>query len=33
MLVEHFAFEVAAHAYHLLHDSKIQGRAVIRPND
>jgi propanol-preferring alcohol dehydrogenase len=33
MLVEHFALEDAAYAYHLLHDGKIQGRAVITPND
>ena len=32
MLVEHFALDDAAHAYHLLHDGKIQGRAVITPN-
>jgi propanol-preferring alcohol dehydrogenase len=32
MLVEHFALGDAAHAYHLLHDGKIQGRAVITPN-
>jgi propanol-preferring alcohol dehydrogenase len=32
MLVEHFSLEDAAHAYHLLHDGKIQGRAVITPN-
>lgn len=33
MLVEHFTLDDAAHAYHLLHDGKIQGRAVITPND
>jgi propanol-preferring alcohol dehydrogenase len=33
MLVEHFALDDAAHAYRLLHDGKIQGRAVITPND
>ena len=33
MLVEHFALEDAAHAYHLLHDGKIPGRAVITPNN
>ena len=33
MLVEHFPLEEAAHAYHLLHDGKISGRAVITPND
>jgi propanol-preferring alcohol dehydrogenase len=33
MLVEHFSLEDAAHAYHLLHDGKIQGRAVITPNN
>jgi D-arabinose 1-dehydrogenase-like Zn-dependent alcohol dehydrogenase len=33
MLVEHFALDDAAHAYHLLHDGKIQGRAVITPSD
>jgi propanol-preferring alcohol dehydrogenase len=33
MLVEHFALDDAAHAYHLLHEGKIQGRAVITPND
>jgi propanol-preferring alcohol dehydrogenase len=32
MLVEHFPLEQAAKAYHLLHDGKIQGRAVIVPN-
>ena len=32
MLVEHFTLDDAAHAYHLLHDGKIQGRAVITPN-
>jgi propanol-preferring alcohol dehydrogenase len=33
MLVEHFPLERASDAYHLLHDGKIQGRAVITPND
>jgi propanol-preferring alcohol dehydrogenase len=33
MLVEHFSLADAAHAYDLLHDGKIQGRAVITPND
>ncbi len=32
MLVEHFPLEQADKAYHLLHDGKIQGRAVITPN-
>jgi propanol-preferring alcohol dehydrogenase len=32
MLVEHFPLERASEAYHLLHDGKIQGRAVIVPN-
>jgi propanol-preferring alcohol dehydrogenase len=32
MLVEHFPLERAEEAYHLLHDGKIQGRAVITPN-
>jgi propanol-preferring alcohol dehydrogenase len=32
MLVEHFPLEKAAEAYHLLHDGKIQGRAVMLPN-
>ena len=32
MLVEHFPLERAGEAYHLLHDGKIQGRAVITPN-
>ena len=31
MLVEHFPLEQASEAYHLLHDGKIQGRAVITP--
>jgi propanol-preferring alcohol dehydrogenase len=31
MLVEHFPLELASEAYHLLHDGKIQGRAVITP--
>jgi propanol-preferring alcohol dehydrogenase len=33
MLVEHFPLERAGEAYHLLHDGKIQGRAVIVPNE
>ncbi|MGA7242766.1 MAG: NAD(P)-dependent alcohol dehydrogenase [Terracidiphilus sp.] len=33
MVVEHFPLERASDAYHLLHDGKIQGRAVITPND
>ena len=33
MLVEHFPLERASEAYQLLHDGKIQGRAVITPND
>jgi propanol-preferring alcohol dehydrogenase len=32
MLVEHFPLERAGEAYRLLHDGKIQGRAVITPN-
>lgn len=32
MLVEHFPLERASEAYHLLHDGKIQGRAVMVPN-
>jgi propanol-preferring alcohol dehydrogenase len=32
MLVEQFPLERASEAYHLLHDGKIQGRAVILPN-
>jgi propanol-preferring alcohol dehydrogenase len=32
MLVEYFPLERAAEAYHLLHDGKIAGRAVITPN-
>ena len=32
MLVEQFPLERASEAYHLLHDGKIQGRAVIVPN-
>ncbi|MCW2721340.1 NAD(P)-dependent alcohol dehydrogenase [Pseudonocardia sp.] len=32
MLVEQFPLERASEAYHLLHDGKIQGRAVIIPN-
>jgi alcohol dehydrogenase, propanol-preferring len=33
VLVEHFPVDRAAEAYHLLHDGKIAGRAVITPND
>ncbi len=33
MLVEHFPLERASEAYHLLHDGKIKGRAVITPNN
>jgi alcohol dehydrogenase, propanol-preferring len=33
MLVEHFPLEDAARAYRLLHNGKIQGRAIITPND
>ena len=33
MLVEYFPLELAGEAYRLLHDGKIQGRAVITPND
>jgi propanol-preferring alcohol dehydrogenase len=32
MLVEQFPLERASEAYHLLHDGKIPGRAVILPN-
>jgi propanol-preferring alcohol dehydrogenase len=32
MLLEQFPLERASEAYHLLHDGKIQGRAVILPN-
>jgi propanol-preferring alcohol dehydrogenase len=32
MLVEHFPLQDAAHAYELLHDGKISGRAVITPH-
>ena len=32
MLVEHFTIDDAAHAYDLLHDGKINGRAVITPH-
>jgi alcohol dehydrogenase, propanol-preferring len=32
MLVEHFPLERVTEAYHLLHDGKIQGRAVMVPN-
>lgn len=33
MLVQHFSLDEAEHAYDLLHHGKIQGRAVITPND
>lgn len=33
MLVEHFPLERASEAYHLLHDGKIRGRAVVTPNN
>jgi propanol-preferring alcohol dehydrogenase len=33
MLVEHFSLDEAGKAYDLLHHGKIQGRAVITPND
>ena len=33
MLVEQFPLERASEAYHLLHDGKIPGRAVILPNN
>jgi propanol-preferring alcohol dehydrogenase len=33
MLVEHLPLDRAADAYHLLHDGKIQGRAVITPHN
>ena len=33
MLVEHFPLDRAGEAYRLLHDGKIQGRAVITPNN
>ena len=33
MLVEHFPLDRAAEAYQLLHDRKIQGRAVITPHN
>jgi propanol-preferring alcohol dehydrogenase len=33
MLVEHFPLVHASEAYRLLHGGKIQGRAVITPND
>jgi len=33
MLVQQFPLERASEAYHLLHDGKIPGRAVIIPND
>jgi propanol-preferring alcohol dehydrogenase len=33
MLVEHFTLDEAEQAYHLLHDGKISGRAVITPHD
>ena len=32
MLVEHFPLEQASKVYHLLHEGKIQGRAVMVPN-
>jgi propanol-preferring alcohol dehydrogenase len=32
MLVEYFPLERTGEAYHLLHDGKIQGRAVITPS-
>ena len=32
MLVEHFTLDDAAHAYQLLHDGRVRGRAVITPN-
>jgi propanol-preferring alcohol dehydrogenase len=32
MLVEHFSLDRTGEAYHLLHDGKIEGRAVIVPN-
>ncbi|MFI7095552.1 hypothetical protein [Streptomyces lydicus] len=32
MLVEHFPLERANEAYRLLHDGKVQGRAVITPH-
>ncbi|MEV6057260.1 hypothetical protein [Streptomyces sp. NPDC052107] len=32
MLVEHFPPQRANEAYQLLHDGKIQGRAVITPH-
>lgn len=32
MLVEHFPLKKAGEAYHLLHDGKIKGRAVILPH-
>ena len=32
MLVEHFPLERAGEVYHLLHEGKIQGRAVITPH-
>jgi D-arabinose 1-dehydrogenase-like Zn-dependent alcohol dehydrogenase len=33
MLIEYFPLERAGEAYRSLHDGKIQGRAVITPND
>ena len=33
MLVEHFPLERASEAYRLLHDGKINGRAVVTPNE
>ena len=32
MAAEHFPLDQVTEAYHLLHDDKIQGRAVITPN-
>jgi propanol-preferring alcohol dehydrogenase len=32
MLVEDFPLDRVSEAYHLLHDGKINGRAVITPN-
>jgi alcohol dehydrogenase, propanol-preferring len=32
LLAEHFPLERVTEAYHLLHDGKIQGRAVMVPN-
>jgi propanol-preferring alcohol dehydrogenase len=33
MLVEHFRLERVTEAYQLLHDGKINGRAVVTPNE